>query len=130
MRADDISLTPAAHAVKITERDEFRERFLADVEDAENGDAVVGRGACVEGADFEEAFALIGGVDARFDTFGHRVGAEDAGCFLDRRGGHGVDEGDVVLAGRVGYVDGAAGDAACGGVEGGVWVGCLTTCGR
>lgn len=128
MRADDISLF-LLHAVEIPQRDEFRERFFADVEDAEEGDAVVGGGARVERADFEEAFALVGGVDACFDAFGHRVGAEDAGCFLDCWGGHGVDEGDVVLAGCVGYVDGAAGDAAGGGVEGGVWVRCLTACG-
>lgn len=63
MRSDDVSLV-RPHAVEIPERNEFREWFFADVEDAEEGDAVVSGGAGVEGADFEETFALVGGVDA------------------------------------------------------------------
>lgn len=61
--------------------------------------------------------ALVGGA-----CLSEGRGAEDDGFARGRGPGHLVEERDVVLAGDVGDVDGPAGDAARGAVEGGVLV--------
>ena len=101
--------------------DEFGKGTLAHVEEGEDGDSCVA--VPREGADFEETFFFVAGVDA--DGFADDGGAQDDGFVVDGAGGHGGEEGEVVLTGFVGEVDGAAGDAATGGVEGGVRVGGL-----
>lgn len=105
--------------------DEFGERLLRDVEDAEEAGAVGGGGAGVVVPDLEEAVVLVGGVDALLDAFRDVVWAEDD-CARrvggDGAGGHGGNEWDGVLAWCVGDVDWAAGEGAGGGVVGGVLV--------
>ena len=101
--------------------DEFGEGTLAHVEEGENGDACVGVSRV--GADFQETFFFVAGVDA--DGFADDGGSQDDGFVVDGAGGHGGEEGEVVLTRFVGEVDGAAGDAATRGVESGVWVASL-----
>ena len=117
MRADDVYLV-AFYPRERIQVDEFCEGPLADVEESEDRYPVcAGAG---EGADFEETLLFVGGVDA--DGFADHRGAQDDGFVVCGLCCHGVDEGDVVFAWLVGDVDGAAGDAATCGVEGGVGV--------
>lgn len=79
------------------------------------------------GADLEETGGVVGGVDVLFDAFCYGIGTEDNRFARGGNGfgSHGRYEIQGVLAGCIGYVYGTTGDAACGSVEGGVWVGGL-----
>lgn len=72
------------------------------------------------GADFQQALFFIGSVHAYSLADDRR--AEDDGFAVRGARGHGSYELEVVLTGLVGEVDGSAGDAPTGGMEGGVWV--------
>lgn len=104
---------------------ELRQRLFTDIENPEYTDAIVCRGSCVVGSDLQKPQRVIGHVDPCFNAFSDGVGTQDACCGADCGGRHGVDEGEGMLAGGVGDVDGSAGDAAGCAVEGGVGVGCL-----
>ena len=114
MRSDDILLT-ARDAGESVEVDEFGERAIAHVEEGEDAGATHTAG---EGAHFEESFFLVAGVDAY--GFADDGGAKDDCFALDGAGCHLGDQVEIVLTGFVGEIDGTSGDAAAGGVEGGV----------
>lgn len=116
VRADDVGTFFCAG--EGVEGDEFGDGFGSAVEDAEDGDAGVGHADV--GGYFEEDGVVVCVVG--LCCFTHSMGAEDNRVAAWRLTCHLVDEVDVVLSGDVGDVDGAAGDAACGGVEGGVVV--------
>ena len=120
MRADDVGLVGFG-AGKGAQIDKFGNRPRGDVEEAEYASA--GGGGASVGPYFQEDFFFVGGVDGC--GLANDAGAKDDGFPPCRRRGHLFDEIDVVLAGFVSEVDGAAGDTAGGGVEGRIRVGGL-----
>ena len=120
MRADDV-IGIGLDAGEIGEVDEFGDGAWGDVEGGEETGA--GGSGAGEGAYFQEVGFLVGGVDACGFADDGRAKNDcfPAGC----GGGHLGNEGDVVFSGLVSEVDGPAGDAAAGGMEGRVRVRCL-----
>lgn len=74
----------------------------------------------MESADFEEALFFVSSVNV--DSFTDGVGAEDDSLLGGGTCGHLGDKSKVMFTWFVCDIDGAAGDAAAGGVEGGVFV--------